>query len=1209
MIIRNIKKVIIFFLIGFLFCSAFGETYHVEIDTTNYFKNVVDLEKILSIKWALIPSPVIGNKSYEYFSFGKDKGWLLIHSRNSELWKRSEGMWERESLNPNVKNYGRFFAVSMNNLWITIDTSIPYKSNLINYNGKKWKEYKTPNTAGILNLWFNARSSGWAACDWGQILYFNGKSWEQKYCPTTDHIKHIMMRDDNYGVAITDNSEELLKYDGRTWSILRNKKADLLKNIVTFLKFDRNNEIKNKRKEYLDVNPELLKLVNVKTDVDTLILSGNNSFLFAHKFKPCFSYSGALLRDIKSADDNEIVCIMQISDPLFEKNKVYINYGLFTKKRLKRRIVVIQPYVSSSALKKLEFENKEFCGAFQHGICISDLTGDGFENMYAVVIRGVNRLYDFSVHRKSKMVCDIAEKLGAGGPTKNDKTSYENYDEGVSSADIDNDGDQDIFVTSLYEHNFLFKQRCSGKFKESSKLLGISLKTVKSTSGIWGDINNDGFVDLFVSNQNSSSILYLNNGAGFFTDITESAGINTEKAVWGSVFGDIDGDGDPDLFVPRRGFRNMLFINEHVSGSTKINFSEQAFLRGVAGEDTIAHSTSGVFADVDNDGDLDLYVTNLTCSNWLYINDGTGHFTDQTKKRGLEDCSLSQTSVLFDADNDGDLDIYAGNRGESTYFSNDGKGNFTNCTKKANAESSGWVSGLATGDLDEDGSLELYISDDLKSGRKLENSVDTTSNFIRIELKGTLSNRDAIGAKIFLYEAGFINDREHLLGMREISGGSGFNSMNSRIAHFGLPDFKSADAYILFPSGIEKKVYSVKHGQKYIIYEQNGLAKCFSYFKEFMSRTVKSPEHQKEALFIFLILFLLVNINYIISRQVWWEWKMAVFTFVIPLFTFIIFYLMFYNISHGLSHFLGAGFVGLFCFTGLMYSIKVLRKKENSIENLEKLFLASNAFFHGEWGARKLNRIQLYCTNLEPGKLPNIEMRQNLAESIKDFYNLIVPEIESILSYADSVEVAQEIQHRIHAILLKLSQLLNQLNVDMEINGPDKTLLKTILQQNQLLQSGLQALRKSIRSYFACNVSDIIKSIVNRSDQVVFKSDAPQGALARIRPAEFSQVIENMIDNSLRAMSSGIEEPVKINLSANADFMFISIKDKGKGIDEDIQKRLLNEQVSTKKQKGGFGLFHSRQVIEKYGGKIRLVKSMPFEITEFEINLKRIDNV
>ena len=1202
-----IKIEVILLITGITIYPVYSNTYQVKI---NSIVHKIDLEKLFGIKWVLIPLPEsFGDIAYGSF-FGMNEGVLLKKNNGLILWKYVQGRWKKNSFNIRVDENYKFFAESMNNLWINVHTPIPYKSNLINLKGKRYKEYSTQNTAGIEDLWFNEDGTGWAACEWGQLLYFDGKQWKQKYCPVTNHVNHIIMYSKNYGVASTDKPFQLLKYENNRWSVFNGGNPDFLQ--VLPLLTGINNE--GRVDQYIGSSSFLKENLNVKTDIDTLYLQrGSSSVIFVHKYKQVLFKGGYLLRDIKTSGQNEVILIVQIRKQLLKNNYVYNEYGLFTKNGLKKRIVIVKPYVPDKIKYHFKFKNNEFSGAFQHGMCISDMTGDGFENMYAVVIRGVNRLYDFSelkITPKFKDIPDIAEKIGAGGPTKTKVKSRENYDEGVSSADIDNDGDQDIFVTSLYDHNFLFKQRKSGKFKENSALLGISQKAVKSTSGIWADINNDGFVDLFVSNQNAPSTLYLNNGAGFFEDITDSSGINTKKAVWGSVFGDIDGDGDPDLFVPRRGSANMLFVNQSNTDSvSSIRFSEQAALRGVTGCDTIAHSTSGVFADIDNDGDLDLYVTNLTCSNWLYLNDGRGFFTDVTESAGLIDSSLSQTSVIFDADNDGDLDIYAGNRGESKYFSNSGNGKFIDKTEEANAEFFGWVSGLAVGDLDKNGFLELYISDDLKSGRWLRSSIDTTSKYIRIHLKGTLSNRDAIGAKIFLYKTGFINDKNHLLGMREINGGSGFNSMNSRIAHFGLPGYIKADAYIRFPSGIEKKVYNLKYGQKYIIYEQNGLARHLSYLNKFIKRTVKSPKHQNEALFLLLVLFILININYVLIRQAWWQWRMVAFTFVVPLFIFLLFYLIFYDVSHTLSHIISSGLGALFCFAGTAYSFEVLAEKNNNIEMLEKLFLSSNSFFHGEWGARKLNRIQLYCTNLEPGSVPDKEMKQNLAEAIKDFYTLILPEVEIILSYADSVFNENDIQNGIRKNLLRLSRFLNQISVDIELAGPDKVLLDSVLKENQMLQNRLKILRKSITKYFSCNVFEVISSVIKDTEKIVLTYNASDTLIARIRPAEFSQIIENMIDNSLRAMSSRNVCPVRINVDANADYIFVNIKDCGCGIEKEIKSQLFSRQVSTKKEKGGFGLFNAKQILEKYGGSIMLVKSIPNEITEFEIHLKRIDNV
>ena len=190
-----------------------------------------------------------------------------------------------------------------------------------------------------------------------------------------------------------------------------------------------------------------------------------------------------------------------------------------------------------------------------------------------------------------------------------------------------------------------------------------------------------------------------------------------------------------------------------------------------------------------------------------------------------------------------------------------------------------------------------------------------------------------------------------------------------------------------------------------------------------------------------------------------------------------------------------------------------------------------------------------------------------------------------------------------------MSRLLNQINIDIELKGPDKVLLNSVLKENQMLQNRLTTLRKSITKYFSCNVFEVINSVIKGLENVVFSYKASDTVSARIRPAEFSQIIENMIDNSLRAMSGGIICSVRIDVDANADFIFVNIKDCGSGIENGIQSLLFSEQVSTKKEKGGFGLFNAKETIEKYGGKIMLVKSIPYEITEFEIHLKRIDNV
>ena len=121
-------------------------------------------------------------------------------------------------------------------------------------------------------------------------------------------------------------------------------------------------------------------------------------------------------------------------------------------------------------------------------------------------------------------LAEMAEEKGVTGPIMTSEGRV-NYDEGTSSADVENDGDQDILVSSLYGPNLLFLQKRNGQFKESSLRRGLHQNRGRSNSGIWGDVNNDGFVDLYVSNDDSTNRLYLNNGAGFFRDVTREAGL------------------------------------------------------------------------------------------------------------------------------------------------------------------------------------------------------------------------------------------------------------------------------------------------------------------------------------------------------------------------------------------------------------------------------------------------------------------------------------------------------------------------------------------------------------------------------------------------------------------------------------------------------------------------------------------------------------
>jgi signal transduction histidine kinase len=281
---------------------------------------------------------------------------------------------------------------------------------------------------------------------------------------------------------------------------------------------------------------------------------------------------------------------------------------------------------------------------------------------------------------------------------------------------------------------------------------------------------------------------------------------------------------------------------------------------------------------------------------------------------------------------------------------------------------------------------------------------------------------------------------------------------------------------------------------------------------------------------------------------------------------------------------------------------------------MEKLYLSSNVFFHGEWGARKLNRIQLYCNNLEGIKEIPFELKVNLTNAIKDFFGMVVPEIERILSYARSTRLSHTNIKDVQTNMLELSRTLNQINVDVKIpHGVKKNTITAAVEQLELLKNSLKSLRDRVGAAFTCDVYSLlqesIKSNQKQSVDIELKTTGSKRIFARIRPVEFSQILDNILNNSIDAVQKANQKVIKVTLTANLDSVIIQVSDSGTGITPKIQKKLFKEQVTTKAGHKGFGLYYTKEVLDKYGGSIQLLESIPMKKTIFQIQLKRISNV
>ena len=458
-----------------------------------------------------------------------------------------------------------------------------------------------------------------------------------------------------------------------------------------------------------------------------------------------------------------------------------------------------------------------------------------------------NRLYR---NNGDRTFTDVTRKAGVGGLA---------YSMGIACGDYDNDGDVDMYVAGV-DHNQLFRNNGDGTFADATTEAGVAGihpklgKTWVITAG-WFDYDNDGDLDLFMGNylkwsfrldpictltarriisychpdwfDGTPNMLYRNDGDGTFTDVSEQSGLaeHVGKAM-GIAFADYDGDGFLDVFVSNDTMQNFLFHNRGDG-----TFSEEALLAGVAFVETgtpIA-GMGAQFQDVDNDGRPDIYQTAMFRDTFpLYWNlDGT-QFADQTEASGLAILTDRYTAYglgIFDFDNDGLKDLFAACgaildnaeevqgmpfRMPDLVFRNDGNRKFTDVGRTAGAgvQDAKAHRGAAFGDLDNDGRIDIVVTALNSRPEILLNRSTNQNHWLLLELEGTSSNRDGLGAQVRVEpETGAVQYNHATTAV-------GYNSSSDKRVHFGLGDSAMVERIeIRWPSGSVQVLEDVEADQ------------------------------------------------------------------------------------------------------------------------------------------------------------------------------------------------------------------------------------------------------------------------------------------------------------------------------------------------------------------------------------------------------------
>lgn len=375
---------------------------------------------------------------------------------------------------------------------------------------------------------------------------------------------------------------------------------------------------------------------------------------------------------------------------------------------------------------------------------------------------------------------------------------------GVTCGDYDNDGDLDIYVSNNGSPNRLLRN--DGGFNFVNVASGPEGDAGNGHGASWVDYDNDGDLDLFLCLFTGPNRL-LRNDAGLFVDVTSGplgGATGTRNAVWG----DYDNDGDQDVYVVRAG-NNQLLRNE--GGGVFVDATVGPLGDGGSG-------TGADWGDYDNDGDLDLYFANTGGqSSHLLRNNGGGSFSDVTNTALSNSASGFGDGVAWgDYDNDGDLDLYLTNFGSANKLFHNLNGFFFDATSGPEGDT-GTAEGGPFGDYDNDGDLDLYIANLFTPNKLLRNDAITGNNWLQLDLIGVTSNRSAIGARVRVTADGTTR-------IREVSAASGQYSMPSLTVEFGLGSASSVDLLEIFwPSGTLQSFSSVAVNQRLVIPESFSL--------------------------------------------------------------------------------------------------------------------------------------------------------------------------------------------------------------------------------------------------------------------------------------------------------------------------------------------------------------------------------------------------
>ena len=830
------------------------------------------------------------------------------------------------------------------------------QGNIIHYDGTKWASEFSPvkrnenenfSAGDLHDVQMISENSGWAVGKQGIILKYENKKWNRYESPTTDELKSISMFDENFGWIVGDRGT-ILKYENGRWFKVDNNIRVTLNAVKTV----------SKTKAWIaGARSTLLELKEGNWIENSAIKNFEDSFIS--------------LDAVKAKDGSYKLWV--IGD-----NGIYTN-----SQSLKFSFTDVTANVS------LRREGR--------AAIFRDYDEDGLPDLSTILEDGPPVIYrNHNGNQFSEVTRDYSSQKPGMAQT-------------ISSADFDNDGNTDFLEILDDVKNKLSFGTGNFEFREVDTKKYICPKFIQTDLNLataqTADFNNDGNLDIYFSNYNFTDMLFRNNGVGKFEEVFDRSGIKKiiNHRSYGTTLSDFNCDGLVDVLItyklPENNQYIYLFINK--GGFQFEQKDNPNFFT-----DKAPTAYASISNDFNNDGFSDLVIFNHEYNLQFLLNDGKANFKEVAAQVGFTEKFFHPEPsggviAAADVNNDGWLDLFIGSR----LFLNSPEFMFTEVGKSVGVDFTG---NPTFADYDNDGDIDLFIG----SSREALGKGDRTTlyrnnlaekNFIKVKPSGDVSNRNAIGAKVYLL--GFDKNGNNVYKTLR-QNGIGSNSLSQEdysVIHFGINPGLKYQVKVVFPSGIEKNV-TAERNTTVEVNESSFLQSNLVLAKKSFERTLLLIDWKIETFKLFIILLILTGV-FFYGRKT--KVKKLTYHVYIGLF-FLVFYLLLvhFNITKPqfVSSLISIGSTSLFAIGFVFAAVRYVEIKESSYISHFKLLKIL-----GEGGMGKVYKAidkqdgkTVAVKILNPHLLKDEENRKRLASEGRLLSSLNHPNIVKVFEFGET---------------------------------------------------------------------------------------------------------------------------------------------------------------------------------------------------------------